>query len=173
MEDVLDLYAMPANPKRPLVCVDEFCKQLLSEVGEPLPTKPSKDGGENGQRRRQDSEYVREGSASAFMIGAPHLGKREVFVAERAARTATDYAHAVRFLCEKLFPEAEKIILVQDNPNTHNIASLYEAFPPEGARRLAQRLAAPLPVATGRGLLGRQIFCGHRGLRRGSVLLNL
>jgi hypothetical protein len=140
MEDVLDLYAMPVNPKRPLVCMDEFCKQLLSEVSEPLPAKPAKDEGKKGQRRRQDSEYVREGSASAFMICAPHLGKREVFVAEKATRTAIDYAHAVRFLCEEMFPEAEKIILVQDNLNTHNIASLYKAFPPEEARQLAQRL---------------------------------
>lgn len=140
MEDVLDVFASPLDPKRPLVCMDEFCKQLLSEVSEPLPPRPAKEVGKKGQLRRQDSEYVREGSASAFMICAPLLGTREVFVGENATRTAIDYAYAIRFLCEEMFPEAEKIILVQDNLNTHDVASLYKAFPPQEARQFAQRL---------------------------------
>jgi hypothetical protein len=90
--------------------------------------------------RRHDSEYVREGSASAFMIAAPHLGMREVFVAEGGRRTALDYAAAIEFMCDVMFPNAEGIRLVQDNLNTHCPASLYKAFPAENARRLAAKI---------------------------------
>lgn len=133
MEDVLCLYALPPDPARPLVCLDEFCKQLVSEVAAPQSPAPGKPG-------RYDAEYVREGSASAFMICAPHLGRREVFVGDSGRRTAFDYAGAIRFLCEEMFPDAEKIILVQDNLNTHDPASLYKRFPPQKARELAQRI---------------------------------
>jgi hypothetical protein len=133
MEDVLDVYQRPPDPTRPLVCLDEFCKQLLSEVAEPLPPEP-------GKRRRYDAEYVREGSASAFMIAMPHLGTREVFIGEEGRRSALDYADAIAFLCEEVFPEADKIVLVQDNLNTHELASLYKRFAPEKARRLAAKL---------------------------------
>jgi hypothetical protein len=140
MEDVLDVYARPLDENRPVVCMDEFCKQLLSESRTPLPARPGEADGKKGARRRQDAEYVREGSGSGFMICAPKLGRREVYVSETAKRTAIDYAHAVRFLCDDMFPAAEKIVLVQDNLNTHNPASLYKAFPPCEARRLAQRI---------------------------------
>ena len=140
MEDVLDVYSRPINEKRPVVCMDEFCKQLLSEARTPLPERPGKAEGKKTTRRRQDGEYVREGSGSGFMICAPKLGRRETYVSETATRTAIDYAHAVRFLCDDIFPDAELIVLVQDNLNTHNPASLYKAFPPGEARRLAQRI---------------------------------
>ena len=139
MEDVLETYALPPDEKRPLVNVDEFCKQLVSEVAAPQPAQP-KAHGKPGTRARHDSEYVREGSASAFMIAAPHLGLREVFVGEEGRRTALDYADAIEFICEKMFPDAEKIVLVQDNLNTHCPGSLYKRFPPEKARQLASRI---------------------------------
>jgi len=140
MEDVLDVYAMPPDEKRPVVCLDEFCKQLLSEWRAPLPARPSGDNEQKGTRLRQDAEYIREGSASGFMICAPKLGRREIYISETATRTAIDYAHAVRFLCDDMFPEAEKIVVIQDNLNTHTPASLYKAFPPDEARRLAKRI---------------------------------
>ena len=139
MEDVLDLYALPPDPDVPLVNLDEFSKQLLSEVAPSQPPRPASGGG-RGAARRHDSEYVREGSASAFMIAAPHLGMREVFVAEGGRRTALDYAAAIEFMCDVMFPHAERIRLVQDNLNTHCPASLYKAFPAEKARRLAAKI---------------------------------
>jgi len=139
MEDVLDTYALAPDPDRPLVNLDEFSKQLLSEVTPAQAAKPPA-GRRRGTPRRQDSEYVREGSASAFMIAAPHLGSREVFVGEEGRRTALDYAAAIEFMCDVMFPEAEKIVLVQDNLNTHSPASIYKAFPAEKARRLASKI---------------------------------
>lgn len=138
MEDILDTYALPPDPKRPLVCLDEFCKQLVSEVSEPLPAQPNS-GQHQGTPRRVDSEYVREGSASAFMIAVPHQGTREVYIGEDARRTAVDYAKALETVSDTMFPNAEKIVLIQDNLNTHNFASLYKAFAPEKARRIATR----------------------------------
>ena len=132
MEDVLEVYRRARDPKRPMVCLDEFCKQLLSEVRQPKPTQP-------GRPKRVDSEYKREGSATAFMICAPLEGLREIFITESATRTKIDYAHALEFLSDTMFPDAEKIILVEDNLNTHTNGSLYEAFEPEKARRLAER----------------------------------
>jgi len=132
MEEVLEVYSRPFDPNRPLVCLDEFCKQLLSEVSDPLPVAP-------GRAAREDYEYVREGCVSAFMIAMPLEGRREVFVGAEGRRTAKDYALALRYLADELYPDAERIILVQDNLNTHASASLYEAFPPEEARRLAAR----------------------------------
>jgi hypothetical protein len=139
MEEVLDTYALPPDPLRPLVCLDEFCKQLVSEVAAPLPAAPAT-ADKGAKPRREDAEYVREGSASGFMIAAPHLGHREVFVGESGRRTAYDYAGAIGFLCDEMFPEAEEIIIVQDNLNTHTPASLYKRFAPEKARRLAAKI---------------------------------
>lgn len=133
MEAVLDLYALPPDPKRPLVCLDEFSKQLLSEVTEPIPAAP-------GRVKRQDAEYVREGSASAFMIAAPHSGLRQVYISQDGRRTALDYADAIRVLCDEMFPDAEEIQLVQDNLNTHDLSSLYKRFPAEVANRLARKI---------------------------------
>jgi len=130
MEDVLDVYTRPQDPKRPLVCLDETSKQLTKETRTPIPARP-------GQSARSDYEYERNGVASLFMLFAPLVGWRHVAVRDR--RTAIDYAHVLRDLADVYFPDAEKITLVQDNLNTHKPASLYEAFPPTEARRIAER----------------------------------
>lgn len=131
MEDVLEVYHRPYDPKRPLVCLDEASKQLVGEVVQPIPAEP-------GQPQRFDYEYVREGTANLFMISEPLLGWRHVAVTER--RTAKDFAEVIRWLVEEVHEEAEMIVLVMDNLNTHKLASLYEAFPPEQARRIMDRL---------------------------------
>jgi DDE superfamily endonuclease len=131
MEDVLEVYHRPFDPDRPLVCLDEASKQLIGETRQPLPAAP-------GQPERFDYEYVRSGTANLFMISEPLLGWRTVRVTER--RTAVDFAEVVRWLVEELHPDAERVVLVMDNLNTHKLASLYEAFPPEQARRIAERL---------------------------------
>jgi hypothetical protein len=131
MEDVLEVYHRPYDEKRPLVCLDEASKQLIGEVIEPIPAAP-------GQPERFDYEYVRDGTANLFMISEPLLGWRAVRVTDR--RTARDFAEVVRWLVEEVHEEAEKVVLVMDNLNTHKIAGLYEAFPPEQARRIAERL---------------------------------
>lgn len=130
MEDVLEVYTRPHDPKRPLVCFDEASKQLLKETRIPLPMQP-------GQSACFDYEYERNGTANCFMFFAPLEGWRHVGIADR--RTAVDYASALRELADVHFASAEKIVLVQDNLNTHTKASLYEAFPPQEARRLAER----------------------------------
>ena len=132
MEDVLDVYHRPRDERFPLVCLDEFCKQLLGEVREAQPVQP-------GRPARQDSEYVRHGSASAFVIYAPLEGRREVYISEEGTRTTQDYARALEFIATEMFPEAEKIVLVEDNLNTHCDASLYATFPPTHAWELARR----------------------------------
>ena len=131
MEDVLEVYHRPYDEKRPLVCLDEASKQLIGEVVEPIPAEP-------GQPERFDYEYVRNGTANLFMISEPLLGWRAVQVTER--RTAVDFAEVVRWLVEEVHEEAEKVVLVMDNLNTHKLACLYEAFPPEQARRIAEKL---------------------------------
>jgi hypothetical protein len=131
MEDVLEVYHRPYDPKRPLVALDEASKQLVGEVVQPLPAEP-------GQPERFDYEYVRNGTANLFMISEPLLGWRSVHVTQR--RTAKDFAEVLRWLVEDVHPDAEKVVLVMDNLNTHKLASLYEAFPPEQARRIAARL---------------------------------
>lgn len=131
MEDVLEVYHRPYDERRPLVCLDEASKQLVGEVVQPIPAAP-------GQPERFDYEYVRNGTANLFMVSMPLLGWRAVKVTER--RTAVDFAEVVRWLVEELHEEAENVVLVMDNLNTHKIASLYEAFPPEQARRIAEKL---------------------------------
>jgi DDE superfamily endonuclease len=131
MEDVLDLYHQPYDEKRPLVCIDEMPKQLVTETRQPLPAQP-------GQPRRYDYEYRREGVANVFMTFEPLLGWRSVSVTQQ--RTAKDFAEVLRALVEDFHPEAEKIVLVVDNLNTHSPAALYEAFAPERARQLAEKL---------------------------------
>jgi DDE superfamily endonuclease len=130
MEDVLDVYKRPRDPKRPLVCLDEASKQLLANTREPIPMK-------KGRLVRTDYEYERNGTANLFMAFAPLEGRRHIKVTDR--RTAVDYAHMLKHVTDNLFADAEIIVLVQDNLNTHKPASLYEAFPPAEARRLAQR----------------------------------
>ena len=130
MEDVLDVYTRPHDPARPLVCLDETSKQLVAETRTPEPMRA-------GQPARHDYEYKRNGTANLFMLFAPLEGWRHVEVTER--RTAIDYAKILRDLADIHFPQAEKIVLVQDNLNTHTPASLYEAFEPAEARRIIER----------------------------------
>ena len=130
MEDVLDVYQRPPDEQRPLVCLDEASKQLVADVTPPLPMRP-------GQPARQDYEYERRGTANLFMLFAPLAGWRHVKVTER--RTLVDFAHVLRDLSDVHFCDAEKIVLVMDNLNTHKLATLYRAFPPAEARRLYER----------------------------------
>ena len=131
MEDVLDLYAEPYDPKRPVVCFDETSKQLVSEKRSPIPAKA-------GRLERFDYEYQRNGTRNLFMTCEPLAGWRHVAVTGR--RTMTDFAHQMRWLADAAYPEAEKVRVVLDNLNTHRSASLYEAFEPKEARRVIQRL---------------------------------
>lgn len=130
MEDVLEVYKRPYDPKRPVVCLDETSKQLIGEVATPVPAAP-------GQVAHYDYEYVRHGTANIFMIFEPLAGQRDVLVTDR--RTRKDYAHCLKRLADQTYPDADKIVLVQDNLNTHSPASLYEAFEPVEAKRLADR----------------------------------
>src|SRR5271165_952093 len=130
MEDVLEVYHRPQDPACPMVCVDETSKQLIAETRVPIPAKP-------GRPARYDYEYERNGTANLFMMFAPLEGWRKVKVTDR--HTALDYAQILKDLSDTHFPKATKIILVQDNLNTHKPASLYEAFPAEEARRLIER----------------------------------
>ena len=130
MEDVLDVYKRPHDPARPLVCLDETSKQLVAETRTPVPLRA-------GQPARHDYEYKRNGTANLFMLFAPLEGWRHVQVTER--RTSIDYAKILRDLADIHFPGATKILLVQDNLNTHAPASLYEAFEPIEARRIIER----------------------------------
>jgi hypothetical protein len=131
MEDVLDVYHRPKDVRRPLVCIDEASRQLIGEVAEAVPARP-------GQPARVDYEYVRNGVATLFMVFMPLLAFRSVWVTER--RTAKDFAQVLRWLAEDVYPDADKVVLVCDNLNTHRPSCLYEAFPPEQARRIAERL---------------------------------
>ena len=131
MEDVLEVYQRPFDAHGPLVCLDEASKQLVAETRQAIAVEP-------GKAKRVDAEYGRCGTASVFMVNAPLEGKRHVRVRQR--RTRKDFAEIIRELCDELYPRAEKIVLVMDNLNTHNVASLYEAFEPSEARRLAEKL---------------------------------
>lgn len=131
MEDVLDLYQQPADPARPVVCFDEQPVQLISETRQPLPAQP-------GQLARFDFEYKREGTANVFEFFHPAAGWRHVKVTER--RTRLDFAQAMLELVDVHFPHADLVRVVLDNLNTHSAASLYEAFPPAEARRIARKL---------------------------------
>jgi hypothetical protein len=131
MEDVLEVYQRPHDPLRPVVCLDEQGKQLIKETRTPIPAAP-------GRVERTDYEYERNGTANLFMLFAPLEGWRHVKVTAR--RTKADFAELIRELVDVHFPQAEKIVLVMDNLNTHKPASLYEAFPPAEARRLVEKL---------------------------------
>ena len=130
MEDVIEVYHRPHDPDRPVVCLDETSKQLIIETRTPIPATPRRP-------KRVDHEYQRGGTANLFMMFAPLEGWRHVKVTDR--RTSLDYAHVLKELSDTHFAQASKIVLVQDNLNTHKPASLYEAFPPAEARRLVQR----------------------------------
>ncbi len=128
---MLDVYTHPYDPRRPQVCLDETSRQLLGEVTPPLPPAP-------GRPARQDDEYTRGGVCNLFLVTEPLRGWRHVTVSDR--RTHADFAHVIRELVDVHYPEAETIVLVMDNLNTHTPASLYEVFPPAEAKRLADKL---------------------------------
>ena len=131
MEDVLEVYHRPYDPKYPVVCMDESTKQLIGEVQAPIPAAP-------GHPALMDDEYVRNGVATIFLDVEPLAGRRNVQITE--SRTQADWAHYVKELLDNRYPEANKVVLIMDNLNIHKIASLYQAFIPEEARRLAARL---------------------------------
>jgi len=156
MEDVLEVYKRPYDPNRPVVCLDETSKQLIGEVATPVPAAP-------GQVSHYDYEYVRNGVANLFMICEPLAGQRDVDVTDR--RTKKDYAECLRKISDEMYPDADVIVLVQDNLNTHSPASLYEAFEPTEAKRLADRFEVHYTPKHGSwldmaeielGVLGRQ-----------------
>jgi hypothetical protein len=128
MEDVLDVYQRPYEQLTPVVCIDEASRQLIKRTR--IPCAP-------GQPELVDYEYERNGTANVFMISEPLAGKRETVVTE--TRTALDFADVLKYASDILYPHAEKIVLVNDNLNTHTAASLYKAFPPEEAHRIANR----------------------------------
>src|SRR5438094_9218221 len=131
MEDVLDVYQRPGDPKRPLVCLDETSRQVLADVRAPLPPQP-------GRPARHDPEYAREEVVNLFLVTAPLCGWRQVRVSQQ--RTRIDFAQCIKELVDVHFPAAERLVLVLDQLNTHSPASLYEAFPPAEAKRLADKV---------------------------------
>jgi hypothetical protein len=131
MEDVLCVYQLPYDKKYPVVCMDESCKQLIGEVRMQIPAAP-------GRPMRYDDEYIRYGVAEIFLFVEPLKGQRHIHVTEQ--RTRKDWALEIRNLLNVRYPKARKVRLVMDNLNTHTIASLYETFPADEARRLAERL---------------------------------
>ena len=131
MEDVLDVYTRPYDEEQVLVCLDETSKQQIMEVRQPLPAAP-------GAEYRYDAEYKRNGVSNLFMLFAPLEGWRHVEVTDQ--RTQHDWAEVVRQLVDVHFPRAKKVVLVMDNLNTHSPSSLYATFPPEEAKRIADRL---------------------------------
>jgi hypothetical protein len=130
MEDILEVYQRSREPNRPVVCMDESSKQLLKDIQTALPMEP-------GQIRRYNYEYERQGVANLFMFYAPFENKRRVKVT--AQRCRSDWAEAMKELSDENYPDAEKIVVVMDNLNTHSPISFYETFPPEEARRLCDR----------------------------------
>ena len=131
MEDVLDVYHRPYDPLRPVVCLDETSRQVLAETRMPLPVAP-------GRPARHDPEYERQGVVNCFLVTDPLRGWRQVRVSEQ--RTRLDWAACVKELIDSHYPDAERIVLIMDQLNTHSPASLYEAFPPAEAKRLADKL---------------------------------
>jgi hypothetical protein len=129
MEDVLDLYELPYDPKRPVICFDERPCQLIGDAIIPIPIKP-------GSPKKEHYEYVRNGTCCIFLAFEPRAGKRMICVKER--RTKVDYADFMKNLADQ-YPDAETILLVQDNLNTHTAGSFYEALSPDEAFELAKR----------------------------------
>jgi hypothetical protein len=131
MEDILDVYTRPYDPARPLICLDETSRQLLAETRDPLPVTPGRPG-------RHDPEYERGGVVNLFLVCEPLRGWRQVRLSDQ--RTRIDWAHCVQELIDVHYPQAERIVLVMDQLNTHSPASLYEAFVPTEAKRLVDKL---------------------------------
>jgi len=130
MEDVLEVYKQPYDPKHPVVCIDEMPKQLLMDSREPLPMQPSNPA-------RFDYEYKRGGVANLFMLFEPLAGKRHIEITDQRRRV--EWAEVMRIVSDELYPHAEKIVVVLDNLNTHVAAAFYLAFEPQEARRLVER----------------------------------
>ena len=151
MEDVLEVYTQPYDPKRPQVCMDETSKQLLSDLRQALPVQA-------GQPERIDYEYQREGVADLFMFFEPLAAKRFVKVTDQ--RTRKDWAQAMKELADEKYPQAEKIVIVMDNLNTHSPASFYETFEPEEALRLTNRFEFHLTPKHGSWLNMAEIELG-------------
>ena len=131
MEDVIAVYHRPYDPKRPVVCIDEQPVQLIGETRTPIPAKPGRPG-------RYDYEYRRNGTANLFVAFAPLVGWRHIEVTER--RTAKDFGAFLRYVVDEVYAEAEAVVLVTDNLNVHGAGSLYEAFDPATARRIAEKV---------------------------------
>jgi hypothetical protein len=131
MEAVLEVYQTAYNPKIPVICIDEATKQLVKETVVPIPAEP-------GHPERVDYEYDRNGTANLFMVCEPMVGWRRVEVTQQ--RTAIDYAHLLKTLVDEDYAQADKLLVVQDNLNTHSPASLYKAFEPQEAQRILSRL---------------------------------
>lgn len=131
MEDVLEVYHRPYDPNRPQICIDETSKQLLSHTREPIKMRP-------GKPVREDDEYERNGTANIFLCVEPLTG--DVVAKATKRRTKVDFAYFIQELCDGPYKDAEKLVLVMDNLNTHTPASFYEAFPPDQARRLTEKL---------------------------------
>ena len=131
MEDVIEVYHRPYDPRRPVVCIDEQPVQLIGETRAPIPAAP-------GRPLRYDYEYRRNGTANLFVAFAPLAGWRRVEVTQR--RTARDFGAFLRYVVGEVYAGAEKVVLVTDNLNVHGVGSLYEAFAPAEARRLAERV---------------------------------
>ena len=131
MEQVLDVYQRPYDPRYPVICMDESNKQLIGDVQPPLPVQP-------GQVKKEDCNYERHGTGNLFIAFEPARGQRYVTVTER--RTQQDWAHFIQSIVDEFCPAAERVTLVCDQLNTHHLASLYETFTPEQAHRLARKL---------------------------------
>ncbi len=131
MEDILEVYQRPYDPRRPVVCLDETTKQLVADARPAQPPAP-------GRPARQDYEYIRAGVCNLFLECEPLVGRRSLTVTDQ--RTKLDWARVVKHVLDERYPDAEQVVLVLDNLNTHTIGALYEAFPPSEARRLVQRL---------------------------------
>lgn len=140
MEDILDTYKLPHDPRKPLVCMDESSRQQVKEVRSPIPMKA-------GQPQRYDTEYQRNGTSNLFLFFAPLEGWRHVEVTDR--RTAIDWALQVKRLVDEYYPEAETIRLVMDNLNTHTPASLYKVFKPSEAQPVNWKFITPQSMEVG------------------------
>jgi hypothetical protein len=151
MEDVLAVYERPPDPARPVVCLDETSRQLLADARPPTPAAP-------GRAARCDPEYVRGGVANLFLATEPLRGRRHVLVSDQ--RTRLDWARCVKDLVDVHYPAAERLVLVMDQLNTHTPASLYAAFPPAEAKRLADKLEIHFPPKHGSWLNMAEIELG-------------
>lgn len=152
MEEVLDVYKLPYDPLFPQVCMDESSKQLIDEVRTPIPAEP-------GKTAKYDTEYIRNGTANIFIAYEPLAGKRVTKITDR--RTKIDWAHFIKELVDVHYKDATKIGLTMDNLNTHNKSSLYQAFPPAEAKRIADRLEIHFTPKHGSWLNMAEIELSH------------